>query len=186
MTITNEELKTAVGAEYRSLRAIGEDLGLSSERVRQLLKKRGITRASRVYAYPICTICNLPNYKIRGKYRQKYRRHQECQSVTLTCPEPCSKVFTVLRSDARLHRERKTATNVWFFSKSCWNKWRWLDHRSEANARLIAAAPEMLALLKRYDELSRANDDWIDGSDEEPWSFVTYTRNLIAKLKGEN
>ena len=55
-----------------------------------------------------------------------------------------------------------------------------------ANARLIAAAPTMLTLLKRYDELSRANDDWIDGSDEEPWSFVTYTRNLIAKLKGTN
>ena len=43
----------------------------------------------------------------------------------------------------------------------------------------------MLALLKRYDELSRVNGDWIDG-DEEPWSFVTDTRNLIAKLKGEN
>ena len=55
-----------------------------------------------------------------------------------------------------------------------------------ANARLIALAPVLLALLERYDELSRANDDWIDGSDEEPWSFVTYTRNLIAKLKGEN
>jgi len=51
-----------------------------------------------------------------------------------------------------------------------------------ASARLIAAAPEMLALLKRYDEFSRANDDWIDGADDAAWSFVTDTRNLIAKL----
>ena len=56
-----------------------------------------------------------------------------------------------------------------------------------ANARLIALAPVLLALLERYDELSRANDDWIDGAyDGKPWSFVTDTRNLIAKLKGEN
>jgi len=40
----------------------------------------------------------------------------------------------------------------------------------------------MLALLKRYDEFSRANDDWIDGADDAAWSFVTDTRNLIAKL----
>jgi len=136
MAITNEELKTAVGTEYRSLREIGEELGVTRERVRQLLKNRGIPRPSRVYAYPICTICNLPNYRIRGKYRPKYRRHQECQSVTLICPEPCGKEFTLQRSDVRLHRERKAATNVWFCSKSCWTKWRWRIHHNEYDGPL--------------------------------------------------
>jgi len=125
MAITNEELKTAVGTEYRSLREIGEDLGVSRERVRQLLKTRGIPRPSRVFAYPICSICNLPNYRIRGKYRPTYRRHQECQSVTLICPEPCGKVFTLRRSDGRLHKERKAANNTWFCSQTCWGNWRW-------------------------------------------------------------
>jgi hypothetical protein len=144
MAITNEELKTAIGTEYRSLKAIGEDLGVTRERVRQLLKNRGIRKPARIYISPVCTVCNLPNYRYRyasvstGGEQQmpKFRRHQECQRLSLTCPDPCGKTFNVSRSDGRLHRKRTLAADVWFCSKSCWTKWRWRMHHNEYDGPL--------------------------------------------------
>jgi hypothetical protein len=53
----------------------------------------------------------------------------------------------------------------------------------EANARLIAAAPDLLAALEAYDQFARANDDWDDG--EGMFDFILKARAAIAKATGE-
>jgi hypothetical protein len=52
-----------------------------------------------------------------------------------------------------------------------------------ANARLIAAAPDLLAALEAYDQFARANDDWDDG--EGMFDFILKARAAIAKATGE-
>lgn len=58
----------------------------------------------------------------------------------------------------------------------------------EANARLIAAAPEMLEVLERTLNLAighACEARKIDASECENWSWVQKARNVIAKAKGE-
>jgi hypothetical protein len=57
------------------------------------------------------------------------------------------------------------------------------DAENEANARLIAAAPDLLAALEAYDQFARANDDWDDG--EGMFDFILKARAAIAKATGE-
>jgi hypothetical protein len=57
---------------------------------------------------------------------------------------------------------------------------------NEANARLIASAPELLEALEEYDLFSRQNDNWSDGDEFDVPEFVLKARAAIAKAKGGN
>jgi hypothetical protein len=46
--ITKEMLRQAFGGKYRTLREVGEELGIGRERVRQLIKQYGIEVPPRV------------------------------------------------------------------------------------------------------------------------------------------
>lgn len=50
-----------------------------------------------------------------------------------------------------------------------------------ANARLIAAAPELLAALE---EFCRECDGYLDGNDGHPWGTLLKGRAAIAKATG--
>ena len=51
-----------------------------------------------------------------------------------------------------------------------------------ANARLIAAAPELLAALE---EFCRECDGYLDGNDGSPWGTLLKGRAAIAKATGK-
>lgn len=65
-----------------------------------------------------------------------------------------------------------------------------LNAENEANARLISAAPDMLAELERIFNRVIEEDIWYDaipGSDyvEFDWGELTALKSLIAKARGE-
>ena len=52
---------------------------------------------------------------------------------------------------------------------------------SEANARLIASAPALLAALQVCDEFFKDNDDFSEGGEFPTPEFIQDIRNAIAK-----
>ena len=131
MGVTAEQLEKAMGSEYKSLQEVGDILGVSRERVRQLINKRGITRIPRpAKKYPLCDICQKPNLNAHGENPNaptRYQTHHACTQVTLTCPE-CNNEFTLRRSDRRVTGQVKQ--DRIFCSRSCWGSWRWANDKN--------------------------------------------------------
>jgi hypothetical protein len=59
---------------------------------------------------------------------------------------------------------------------------RTIGPEGDADARLIAAAPELLAALE---EFCRECDGYLDGNDGRPWGTLLKGRAAIAKATGE-
>ena len=130
MGVTVEQLTAALGTEYKSLQEVGDILGITRERVRQLVNKRGITRVPRpAKTYPICKVCNQPNLAKFNK--NTFQTHQACTKIILTCPQ-CDNEFSLRRSDRRVTGQVKQ--DRIFCSRSCWGSWRW-ENDSEWRSR---------------------------------------------------
>lgn len=56
-------------------------------------------------------------------------------------------------------------------------------YNSDANARLIAAAPELLDALNRFVAMSEQGR-WVGDLDDEPLEVVAAGREAIAKAQG--
>ena len=125
--VTVEQLTDALGTEYKSLQEVGDILGITRERVRQLVNKRGITRVPRPSRqYATCDICHKPNISSNPRSDGGHQTHHACTQVLLTCPQ-CNIEFTIRRSDRRINGQVKQ--DKIFCSRSCWGSWRWANDK---------------------------------------------------------
>jgi hypothetical protein len=123
--VSEEQLTAALGTEYKTLEEVAGVLGITRERVRQLINERGITRVPHpAKTYPTCKVCNQPNSNHRGvEWRSRqFRTHQACTKIILTCPQ-CDNEFSLRRSDGRVTGQVKR--DRIFCSRSCFWLWRW-------------------------------------------------------------
>ena len=128
---TKEELKILIqpreDGSFPSLQEVGNHLGVTRERVRQILEKHRITkpRAKKIYPSKFCIDCG-----IEINHTAKSGRCGSCyhKRVSLNC-FTCEKTFDIGRSSykARIHvtgtkRESKRVTPL-FCSRRCYGVW---------------------------------------------------------------
>lgn len=136
--VTHTALVKAVsGNEYRTLQSVGDELGVTRERVRQLLMKHGLSDVparQKPDLRKICRHCNNPvemRYFIRTTSSNKGAwypaSHQECRDkwsvnnwTEVQCTN-CQMPIELRKSDARFRRRIKD----WLFcSKKCATTYR--------------------------------------------------------------
>ena len=150
--ITYEQLAKAVsGTEYRTLQSIGDDLGVTRERIRQLLNKHNLVNVSARQKPDMrkdCLVCNLPVDKERKPLKFVYGKgwskegfkylkyHTTCWEEKIWTTEVCScceKSFKIRHSDKKRRLSRMSLNNGWLFcSRRCVNRHR-AKHPSEGN-----------------------------------------------------
>ena len=108
-----------------TMRAIGEHAGVTSERVRQLLKRAGLpTAALRLKTKYACPSCG----KVFQKKPKSYDTCKSCRKLTLIC-EMCGKKF--LRYQHLVIIAIAKGSQPRWCSKSCQGKWlsQWRERR---------------------------------------------------------
>ena len=83
--ITREDLVKAVSGEYRTLQSIGDEFGVTRERIRQLIVQHGLQNASgriKPDSRPTCKECGL---KINGNKGRSF--HSSCYEKYVTDSE---------------------------------------------------------------------------------------------------
>ena len=137
--VTHAQLVKAVsGKEYRTLQSIGDEFGVTRERIRQLLNKHGLANVPARQKPDLrndCKFCNFPvNAKRYGASGTIYpKTHDLCRKAynsTLWVTIPCSNCQTNIRirkkeRDQRLNI-RKMEDHI-FCSHSCSTKYWWAN-----------------------------------------------------------
>tara|TARA_R110000765_G_scaffold331676_1_gene422475 strand:- start:3499 stop:4023 length:525 start_codon:yes stop_codon:yes gene_type:complete len=133
LKVDYDTLVKAFSGEYRTLKDVGNELGVSKERIRQLINKFHLQDSSgrqKADTRKICPVCNFIVEKpdnIRSTNRKyhtdcKYNKTWKTQSCTV-----CKQDFTRRRKELFL-RESKRKNTGWtkgtmFCSRKCWGKY---------------------------------------------------------------
>ena len=124
--ITREDLVKAVSGEYRTLQSIGDEFGVTRERIRQLIVQHGLQNASgriKPDSRPTCKECGL---KINGNKGRSF--HSSCYEkyvwATLSCAQ-CNKEFKLRKKDLKRRQERRSdwTKNTFFCSRECYGSY---------------------------------------------------------------
>lgn len=146
--ISYEQLAKAVsGNEYRTLQSIGNDFGVTRERIRQLLNQHNLTDVvarQKPDRRNECPVCNLPVdkkvYNNNSPNSFGYNiYHDECWKVhkeshwTMAVCSHCKKDFKIRKGELQWRITRMTTTNDWIFcSRKCVIRYR-VAHPIEGN-----------------------------------------------------
>jgi len=122
--VEHSRLVTAVSGEFRTLQAIGDDFGVTKERIRQLINKLGLQNApGRQRPKKICPVCER-----QVESSRKY--HEECRRdmiwTTKICGI-CNNSFSVRTKELALRKANRKTPGVvrTFCSRECWHKSQW-------------------------------------------------------------
>ncbi len=120
--------KAIGGTEYRTLKAIANDLGVSKERVRQVLKERALTRIPSRRKPDIRKNCAHCSEKIDVK---NYRYTKSRMYCSESCK--CNQMYTFVDNCAwcskpvilskRSPRIRRNTSGLWYCNKHCFGKY---------------------------------------------------------------
>ena len=144
--ISYEQLAKAVsGNEYRTLQSIGNDFGVTRERIRQLLNQHNLTdvkarqRPDRRNECPVCKLLvdkkeydNSHAYRYNVYHDECWKAHKESLWTMAVCSH-CKKDFKVRKGDLQWRIARMTTTNDWIFcTRKCSIRYR-VAHPIEGN-----------------------------------------------------
>jgi hypothetical protein len=120
--ISKQALSDALEGAYRTLQAVGDDFGVTRERIRQLIVRYGLRRPYRrlVKLLILCDVCGDPIEPGQRAHGAKPPKHSRCIWVTMTCP--CGEEFRLRRTDCRISRHSTKAP--FFHSPDCYWQWR--------------------------------------------------------------
>jgi len=144
--ISYEQLAKAVsGNEYRTLQSIGNDFGVTRERIRQLLNQHNLTdvkarqRPDKRNECPVCKLLVDKKEYVNSRFGRYNVYHDECWKAhneslwtTAVCSH-CKKDFKVRKGDLQWRITRMTTTNDWIFcTRKCAIRYR-VAHPIEGN-----------------------------------------------------
>ena len=144
--ISYEQLAKAVsGNEYRTLQSIGNDFGVTRERIRQLLNQHNLTdvkarqRPDRRNECPVCKLLvdkkeydNSHAYRYNVYHDECWKAHKESLWTMAVCSH-CKKDFKDRKGDLQWLITRMTTTNDWIFcTRKCAIRYR-VAHPIEGN-----------------------------------------------------
>tara|TARA_R110002020_G_C15760174_1_gene727030 strand:- start:40 stop:519 length:480 start_codon:yes stop_codon:yes gene_type:complete len=137
--VTYEKLVKAVsGAEYRTLQSIGDEFGLTRERIRQLINENNLRtaparqkpdrRKSCRYCGELVSSTKTPKSGMQYHNSHKLCRKEHHESLWLTIPcSHCDKDIQIRKSDRRL-KSRKM--DYLFCNHRCAAKYR-IEHETD-------------------------------------------------------
>ena len=129
LKVSYDSLVDAVSGEYRTLQDIGNQFGVTRERIRQLIEQFGLQdspgrQRPNIDRRQVCPVCNIRVELTPRSVAPKY--HRDCYEkkvwTSATCTT-CDNSFRIRTKELELRKQRRQSEwtkDVLFCSRECW------------------------------------------------------------------